>query len=126
VNYWPASSESKNEAYFQIESKGYRNTYKLDCAGRRFLWTENVDLSTGSPTDNALGAEWKPLSPSSTVSNAVYDAICRELLNAADQPEASTTGPSPSALSYQDIETAQNAVRGLEDARVILGSIDSK
>ena len=80
VSFWPSSSGSKKEAYFQMESKGYRNTYKLDCAGRRFLWTENVDLATGAPTDSALGAEWKPLNPKSTTANAVYDAICPALL----------------------------------------------
>ena len=81
VSYWPSSSGSKKEAYFQVEGKGYRNTYKLDCAGRRFLWTENLDLATGAPTDNAVGAEWKPLSPKSTTANAVYDAICPTLLS---------------------------------------------
>lgn len=80
VRYWPGSSGSNKEAYFQMENKGYRNTYKLDCAGRRFRWTENMDLATGIPTDNALGAEWKPLNPNSTTANAVYDAICPALL----------------------------------------------
>ena len=95
VSYWPASSGSKKDAYFQMENKGYRNTYKLDCAGRSFLWTENVDLAAGAPTDSAVGAEWKPLNPKSTTANEVYDAICPALLR--------STGPGSPASKKESI-----------------------
>ncbi len=76
ISFW-SSSDAKQAAFFQMESKGYRNTYKIDCAGKRFLWTENVRLSTGEVTGNSAGAEWKPLNPNSTIANAVFDATCR-------------------------------------------------
>ena len=79
VSYRP-SAHGATQAGFQFDLKGYRNTYTLDCANRRFLWTSNVLLSTAQETGNSAGADWKPLNPDSTISNAVYTAICPQLL----------------------------------------------
>jgi hypothetical protein len=61
---------------FQMDSKGYRNIYLLDCQNRRFLWVKNINLSTGRETNRAANAEWKPMNARSTVTNAVYQASC--------------------------------------------------
>jgi hypothetical protein len=65
---------------FTFNDKGYANAYTLDCEKRQFLWTKNVRLTTGEVTSNSAGAEWKPMNPNSAISNAVYNAICQELL----------------------------------------------
>jgi len=79
VSYRP-SSKGAPFVEFQVYTKGYRNTYTLNCASRQFLWTKNVLLATGKDTGNSAGAEWRALSPNSTLSNAVYRATCPHLL----------------------------------------------
>jgi len=63
-------------AEFTFDSKGYRNSYSLNCATRQFLWTKNVLLSTGQDTGNSAGAEWHPISARSAIANAAYQAAC--------------------------------------------------
>ena len=46
VSYWP-SAQGAPFVEFEVDTKGYRNTYTLNCASRQFLWTKNVKLSTG-------------------------------------------------------------------------------
>jgi len=97
VSYWPSPSDAK-QAQFRFETKGYRNTYRLDCAGARFRWTENYDLATGQATANTDGAEWKPLNPKSAIANAVSDAICSTILagpKTGDKRNAQEAGTRP-------------------------------
>lgn len=61
---------------FSFDEKDYRNTYMLDCKKRQFRWVENFRLSTEEVTDNNAGAEWKPITPNSTISNAVHEVAC--------------------------------------------------
>lgn len=76
VRYESIQSGSTEAVAFQMESKGYQNTYVLDCANRHFRWAKNVDLRTGEETGNNAQAEWKALNPGSTVANAVYQKAC--------------------------------------------------
>ena len=66
-------------AQFQFETKGYRNTYTLDCSRRQFLWTNNVELATGQSTANTAGAQWRPITGDSKVARVVFLAVCNEL-----------------------------------------------
>lgn len=91
VTYWRSPAEGA-QALFRFDSKGYRNTYSLDCANKRFLWTENVRFSTGDVTGNNAGSEWRPMSPKSTISNAVYDAICPGILSGTSTSDVVTAG----------------------------------
>ncbi len=75
VQFWHASSGDE-AVYFRFDSKGYRNTYRLDCQARSFLWTENFRISTGEVTESSTGAEWRPLNPNSTIANTVFDKAC--------------------------------------------------
>ncbi len=80
VAYQPVPEVKAGTVAFQMESKGYRNIYLLDCLERKYIWAKNIDLRTNQATDNNAGAEWKMMSEKSTVTNAVYDAICPQLL----------------------------------------------
>lgn len=85
--------QGKNQAVsFQMESKGYQNTYLLDCPNQRFLWLENVDLRTGEATENNADADWKALNPRSTVANAVHREAC---LGPSDRQTAAAEETSP-------------------------------
>ncbi len=82
VSYQPQPEVSPHAVAFEMESKGYRNGYLLDCLERKYLWVKNVDLRTHQETGNHTGAEWKLMSEKSTITNAVYDAVCPQLLGA--------------------------------------------
>jgi uncharacterized protein YecT (DUF1311 family) len=86
VRYEP-SSTAPNQAIFNFVSDGYRNTYALDCERRQFRWIENVRVSTGRVTGNSQGSDWRPMSPRSTISNAVYDAVCPGLIGDGPRQE---------------------------------------
>lgn len=82
-----SSSATPNEPIFHFVSDGYRNTYALDCERRQFRWIENVRVSTGRVTGNSQGSDWRPMSPRSTISNAVYDAVCPGLIGDGPRQE---------------------------------------
>jgi len=63
-----------------VDTHDYGNVYVLDCENKRFLWTKNFLRSTGEDTGNSAGAEWKPMNPGSTITNAVYQEICPGML----------------------------------------------
>lgn len=80
---------------FQMESKGYRNIYRLDCQGKKYLWTNNIELRTNQETSNTTGAEWKMMSDTSTITNAVYEAICPQLLGSKPADSAPRASANP-------------------------------
>jgi hypothetical protein len=92
VTYKPVPEVQPYAVSFQTESKGYRNIYRLDCQGRTYLWTNNIDLRTNQETTNTAGAEWKMMNENSTITNAVYEAICPQLLGT--RPAVSVTAAS--------------------------------
>ncbi len=100
VSYWP-SDQAPGLVEYQMDQKGYKNTYTLDCQKGQFRWTSNVSLSTGQETGNNNGADWKPIGPKSLASKAVYEAACRNANAQADKPQSpahddqSPTGPAP-------------------------------
>jgi uncharacterized protein len=100
VSYGP-SAKVAAFVEFQADTKGYRNTYTLDCENKRFLWTKNVLLATGQDTRNNAGAEWKRLTPESTLSNAVYEAACPQLL--------ASVGKRKTAAAQSDGTNAANS-----------------
>lgn len=100
-------------ADFTFNDKGYANAYTLDCEKRQFLWTKNVRLTTGEVTSNTAGAEWRGLSPSSTVSNAVYNAICADLLFDNNDSDAARTFIG--MWQYMDEHGRKNFLRVLND-----------
>ena len=61
---------------FTFDDRRYRNTYVLDCGGRRFKWIDNYDLRRRHSTDHAAGAKWRALNPRSKKANGVYDRAC--------------------------------------------------
>lgn len=92
VNYQPVPEVRPNTVAFQTETKGYRNIYLLDCQDRKYYWAKNIELRTQQETTNTAGAEWKMMSEKSTISNAVYQASCPQLLGskpAESDPSAS-------------------------------------
>ncbi len=111
---------------FTFDAKGYRNTYMLDCEKRLFLWIENVRLSTGEVTDNNAGAEWKPLTPNSTISNAVHEVGCRQVLavkGEGDGNKAGTNAQKPSfdcshAKSWSEKTVCNNPTAAALDLQV--------
>ena len=82
VSYQPQPEVSPHTVAFEMDSKGYRNGYLLDCLERKYLWVKNIDLRTHQETGNHTGAEWKLMSDKSIITNAVYDAVCPQLLGA--------------------------------------------
>lgn len=92
---------------FSFDSKGYRNTYLLDCENRQFRWIQNVRLSTGAVTGNSTGADWKPLNPRSTISNAVFNAACPQALAGQAAGEGSEVGERAQGPSF-DCSTARS------------------
>ena len=96
VEYYPTES-AHGDAEFTFDLEGFRNTYLLDCKGRRFLWVRNVDLATGQVTDNTWGATWKALNEKSRISNAVHDRVCEGTTDA--RPSGPASAPSPAAFS---------------------------
>ena len=92
VTYYPSQP---GIAEFYVDSKGYRNVYLLRCADRQFRWERNILLSTGRETGNNAGAEWKPMNSRSTITNAVYQAICPGMLAAGGAQAAPTNLPHP-------------------------------
>jgi hypothetical protein len=58
----------------------FSNVYTLDCEKRQFLRTKTIKWSDGWVQDMPMGDKWWPLQPSTTEMNAVYDAICPQLL----------------------------------------------
>ncbi len=80
LTYKPVPEVQPYAVTFQMESKGYRNIYRLDCQGIKYLWTDNIELRTNQETTNTAGAEWREMSDKSTITNAVYAAICPQVL----------------------------------------------
>ncbi len=95
ITYKPVPEIQQYGVTFQMDSKGYRNIYRLDCQGRKYLWTNNIELRTNQETTNTAGAEWKMMSEKSTITNAVYEAICPQLLgyNPADSVPSASENP---------------------------------
>ncbi len=120
------SVDSSGLVRFSFDAKGYRNTYMLDCEKRLFLWIENVRLSTGEVTDNNAGAEWKPLTPNSTISNAVHEVGCRPVLagiGEGDGNKAGTNAQEPSfdcsqAKSWSEKTVCNNPTAAALDLQV--------
>ena len=86
-------------AEFQFETKGYRNTYSLDCSRRQFLWTSNVELATGQSTSNTAGAQWRPITGDSKIAGAVFQAVCNEVAAADSAYGAATRSMTPPVAS---------------------------
>ena len=102
VSYWPSVQDS-GVIEFQADMKGYRNTYALDCARSQFRWIRNVKLETGAITEHANGAQWRPLSASSTLASAVYQAACgRSTDGALPDPAQAIVSQTPSAEHSTD------------------------
>lgn len=95
IIYTPVPEVQPYAVTFQMESKGYRNIYRLDCQSRKYLWTNNIELRTQQETTNTAGAEWKLMSDTSTITNAVYQASCPQLLgsNTADSVPSASANP---------------------------------
>ena len=94
IEYWPLES-AEPYAGFRVVKQDYQNTYRLDCRQRRFLWTENKSLKTGQITDNNAASEWRPITPASTLSNAVFDAVCPSLLNRSNRTQSAAPAAPP-------------------------------
>ena len=75
VRYW-ASSFPDADYEFAFQDGRYRNTYLLNCSGRRFKWIDNYDLKFRRSTDNAAGADWRRLNTTSNKANGVYERAC--------------------------------------------------
>ncbi len=97
VTYRQTSTPGQVE--FSCTEKGYRNTYLLDCAGRRFLWSSNVLLATGQRTDNTAGAEWRAMGSGSHKANAVHAQACAAPPVEKPQPIILPVEPEPVPFS---------------------------
>lgn len=75
VTYWPTDNKGSFGKY-SFTSDGFRNTYRIDCKYRRFIWIQNIKLSTGQITGNTTEAQWHSLNDRSAISNAVYNKLC--------------------------------------------------
>ena len=108
---------------FQFDSAGFRNTYSLDCPERRFLWTKNVTLPNGQITDNNKGAEWRPLTESTKVANAVYDAVCPTIQSAV-QPSAKSSSDvlASSGAQRESNPNVSSGAKSIPNAAASLGS----
>ena len=105
VRYWD-SDLNYGDIEYAFDDDGYRNTYLLDCRGRRFLWIKNVRLATGRVTGNNREAEWRELNARSTISNAVYDRAC-----ASRSPKSGTLSAEP-GYSRQPVELSYSGGSG--------------
>lgn len=95
VNYQPVPEVRPNTVAFQTETKGYRNIYLLDCLERKYYWAKNIELRTQQETTNTAGAEWKMMSEKSTITNAVYQASCPQLLGSKPAESAPSASANP-------------------------------
>ena len=104
-------------ALFRFDDKGFRNTYQLDCANRRFLWVENRRLATNAVAGNNAQADWHAMSATSLKASAVYQAICPQLhAGAGSAPAASPPTPAAPSASAPDRPQVPVAIT-LQDVR---------
>jgi hypothetical protein len=99
VHYGPSR---RGATYADLEfGIGFSNIYTLDCAKRQFLRTKTIKWSDGWVQDMPMGDKWWPLQPSTTEMNAVYEAICPNLL-------AAVSGAAPQVNS-KSVENKEGA-----------------
>lgn len=123
VHYGPSRRGSR---YADLEfGIGFSNVYTLDCEKRQFLRTKSIKWSDGSVQDMPTGDQWWPLKPSTTEMNAVYDAICPQLLTAVSVPSPQVNSESVAEKDGAAVTGAVLAADRLEvkDGSALTGKI---
>ncbi|MBB1126563.1 hypothetical protein [Thiospirillum jenense] len=115
VGYQPAPDAGRDFAMFQTERDELHTVYLLNCRTKQFLWTKGFNTRTGERIQSTANAQWQPLNNTSTIANAVYHAICPQLLNPVvkqnppvtpapivNEPPPAAIEPAPAANTPQD------------------------